>query len=169
MSNPSINLWHGDLFSVGFSNIPTITNIQEINMLEQSVKSVSLPEYGIEGDESVFKGFKIIHPIGPKANIDLTLLNIEFKLLSNLKNYLYLWKWIYNMRHGDVSSQHLRKYWCEAINYNVFDNNKRNVGKFIYTHSFIVNLSALPTIYGSADEVSFNASFQYEKVDWQDS
>jgi hypothetical protein len=166
MSTNVINPWHGDLWSIGISNIPTVDNISELYIFEQFVRSIAFPEYGIEIDESQFNGYKILHPIAPKANINLTLLQIEFKISENFENYLYLWKWLYNLRHGEVSTELLRKYWIESIYINILDNQKRLTGKFQFSHCFIQNLSSLPMNYGRADEIFFNASFNYEKIDW---
>jgi hypothetical protein len=167
MSNfTSINTWHSDLWIINFSNIPTVVDIADLQVFESYVKSISFPEYSVENDEQQFNGFKILTPIATKANTNLTLLQIEFKISENFKNYTYLFQWIYNIRHGLVNTELLRKYWIESININIMDNMKRIIGRFELSHCFISNLSSFGPSYGVAEEVSFMATFNYEKIDW---
>lgn len=159
----AINEFHADLWQVTFSNVPTISTPDELDILERFVKGCNLPEYGVDLDQSTFNGYEINHPIAPKFNNDLSLLQIEFKLSENLKNYLYLFEWIQNIRYGLATSP-VRKYWCDEIMVRLLDNQKRTTGRFTFTHAFCVALSALPLTVGTSEEITFVANFDYENL-----
>lgn len=158
-----INHFHADLWQVVFSNVPTITEPSELAYVERFVRTCNLPEYDLDVDESQFRGSRILHPVAPKFNTDLGLLQIEFKLSENMKNYLYLFEWMQRIRRGEASSP-VRKYWCDELTIKMLDNQKRTTGWFTFSHAFCVALSALPLTVGTSEEVTFTANFDYEQI-----
>lgn len=164
----SINLWHEDLFSVSFSNIPTITNPEDINLLEQFIKSVNFPEYSNDNeDSSAFIGFRGNQLIGHDLNRTIALLQIEFKIDEGFFTYLSLWKWLWNIKYGqNINTEKLRDYVCKEISINIFDNMKRLQGRFAFTRANVVNISAIPMNFGTGNETTFTAMFSYEEHLW---
>lgn len=164
-----INLWHSDLWRVSFSNIPGMTNADDMYLFENYAKSVSFPEYSMEVDGENFQGFRV--PLPQSAhdlNREVALLQVEFKLVENFKNYLYLFNWIQNIRYGqNITTGNVRDYNCKVISIFVLDNMKRLTGKFKFTNCFVTNLTAIPMAYGTGEEVTFQANFNYEEIHWE--
>lgn len=165
MAFSDINTFHADLFKINFSNIPTISDPDDLSLLENYVRSCNLPEYGMDIDNSEMLGYQIQHPVAWKSNINLGLLQIEFKLSENLRNYLYLFTWIRQVKTGQATGI-VRKFYCNDLSIIFLDNDKRPTGRFTYSNVFCIGLSALPLVFGTAEEVSFNATFSYEQTDF---
>jgi len=162
----TINRFHSDLWQVIFSNIPVIYSQDELDLFSSYVRSVIIPEYGVNFDESVFKGRKIQHPITPKENIELGLLQIDFKLAENLKNYLYLFDWVYKLRGGINVPSIARTWWTEVITVTMLDNQKRTTGYFKFKHAFCNYISPLSLTYGTGEELQFTTNFSYEDIEY---
>lgn len=163
----TINTFHAGLFSVSFSNIPTVTNPADLQLFENFLKSCSFPEYGIELDESHMQGYRILHPIAHKQNTELNLLQLEFKVSENFQNYIYLFNWIYKLRYGVSIDPLVRKYVTDAIHISIYDNVKRTTGKFKFSKAVCVFLSAIPLAYGASDEVTMVTNWNYEQITWE--
>jgi hypothetical protein len=163
-----LNLWHSDLWSISFSNIPTVTDPKDMFLFESMVKNVNLPEYAMETDQSIFMGHAIIHPLAQEQNVNRQLLQIEFKLSQYLKNYLYLYKWIQNLRYGSNIEGLARKYVCSELTVKLLDNSKRTTGWFKYSNAVCKALSALPLNLGTGEEIVFVANFDFEQVLYED-
>lgn len=163
----NINTWHSDLWKITFSNIPTAKQ-EEMFLFDNFVKSVNFPEYGIDLDETnVFIGYKENQPIGHKLNIDLVLLQIEFKISENFKNYLYLFDWLQNIKYGQNIQSQLHEYITKSICITIFDNIKRTIGYFEFLECNLVNITAIPMSYGTGEEVTFQGNFNYNQILWR--
>jgi len=162
-----INLFHADLWSVSFSNIPSMTDPKDLMLFEKFVKSVNLPEFGLLSDQVNFDGHAIITPVAGEQNMERSLLMINFKLSEFAKNYLYLYSSMQNLRYGSNIEGLARKYNVSEIGIRLLDNSKRLFGWFQYTNALCVGLSALPLEYGLADEIIFTTSWTYEQVLFQ--
>ena len=159
------NTFHNDKWSVSFSNVPTISDVRNMKYYDNYVKSLVLPDYNMEEITSEFRGFTIRHPVGPKANNNLSQIQLEFKVSEDLFNYLNLFQWMQSIKYGDIeSSDFLRKYTVKSINLNIMDNQKRDIAVIRFTQAFLLNLSSISLNTGSSDEVVFTANFSYEEV-----
>lgn len=169
MAQP-INLWHSDLWKISFSNIPSVKNPDELYLFNNFVKSVSFPEYGIDLDDTnLFIGYRDNQPIGHKLNTDHVILQVEFKIVENFKNYLYLFHWLQNTKYGqniDTASGNLKDYVTKSIALTLFDNKKRTLGYFNFDECNLVNITAIPMSYGTGEEVTFQANFNYNQILW---
>jgi len=168
----TINLWHNDKWAINFSNIPTLKSTRDLYMYDNYVKSLTFPEYSMGEIISNTMGFNIRHPLGGiKANQDLSQINIEFKLLENMANYIYLFEYMRSMRYGqveDFSSEEdmYRKNTIKSINISLLDNQKRIIAIWRFTQAFLLNISSLSLTQGSSDEVTFSCVFSYEEVQY---
>ena len=162
MSNVVGNTWHSDLWRLVFSDVPGVKTA-DLEYLERYVKSISLPEYGLEFDTIEFQGYSKLLPIAHKVNTGLGLVQVEFKLSEYLKNYSILFDWIQQFRYAEQIDPLVRKYVCKALNVLVLDNEKRTLGTFSFTNAICTSISALPFAYGTGEEVSFTANFAFEE------
>jgi hypothetical protein len=164
----SINLWHNDLWTISFSNIPSVTTITDLDIFNQFVKSVNFPEYSGENENTdQFIGFRAEHPIGHSLNREVGMLQVEFKIDEQFKNYIHLFTWMQNIRYGqNIDTELLRDYVCKEISLTILDNLKRTQGRFSFTKATCIGLSAIPMAYGTGEEVTFMANFDYEQVLW---
>ena len=174
MSNPSFpNVFHGDKWSVNFSNLPTISAMGDMRMYDLYVKSLVFPDYNLEEIYSDIKGFRIRHPMaGQKSNVDLSQVQIEFKLSEDMKNYINLFEWMRSLKYGHVEEfsaeqEFFRKYTIKSININILDNEKRPIAVWRLTEAFLLTLGSLPLSMGTSDEVSFTANFSYEEIKYE--
>lgn len=163
-----INLWHNDLWIISFSNIPSVTEPADLAVFDQFVKSVNFPEYSGENENTdQFIGFRAEHPIGHSLNREVGILQVEFKINESFTNYLFLFQWMWNIKFGQgITTELLRDYVCKEINITILDNMKRNQGHFSFTKATCIGLSALPLTYGSGEEITFQANFDYELIIW---
>jgi hypothetical protein len=162
-----LNLFHADSFQLNFSNIPSVSDQKDIMLFEKFVKGVNLPEYGLQYDKTVFQGHAIITPQAGENNIERSLLLINFKLSEHAKNYLYLYSSIQNLRYGSNIQGLARKYVVSQLDVMLLDNIKRRFGWFQFTNALCVGISALPLEYGTAEEIIFTTSWEYENALFQ--
>lgn len=163
----TINLWHNDLWKLTISNIPSMVKVEDMYLFDNFVKSVNFPEYGIDLiDNNIFIGYRDNQPIAHKLNVDHVLLQIEFKVAENFKNYLYLFEWLQNIRYGQNITGKVKDYITKSICLTIFDNMKRSQGYFDFQECNLVNITAIPMAYGTGEEVTFQANFNYNQIIW---
>ena len=173
MSMPSnFNSFHSDLWTVNFSNMPSLSGMQDMSFYDNYVKSLVIHDYNMGEIFSDFQDFRIRHPMAPKVNADLSQIQIEFKINADFSNYLGIFEYMKSLKYGELSpnrtSDLIRKYTIKSINLNLMDNQKRIIAVMKFTEAFIISLSSLSLTTGTSDEVSFviNCSYQellYEK------
>lgn len=173
VSNTSIsfpNLFHNDKWTISFSNLPTLSTIRDMRIYDNFVKSVTMPDYNMGELYSDIKGFRIRHPFaGINANIDLSQLQIEFKLSEDMRNYINLFEWMQALRYGKVTGfnseeEFFRKYTIKSINLNILDNQKRTIAVWRFTEAFLLTLSSLSLNNGTSEEVTFTTNFSYQEI-----
>lgn len=160
------NTFHNDKWLLTFSNIPNV-DIDDLKYFQSYIKSLSLPDYGIDNIASVGPfGFQMNHPVaGMKRNTNLAQLQIEFKVSEDFKNYIYMFNLIQEMRYGEINSDGaIRKYTIKKGILQMFDNQKRTVSNIIFTELMLLNISSLQLVMGESDEVTFICNFQYEEI-----
>ena len=167
-SNITVNTFHQDHFSVVFSNIPSLTNMREMNLYNLFIRSIDLPEYTQEFVPSQFKGSTIWNPIS-QSNDELPSLTVEFKLSENMENYYNLFYWMQSIRYRQpnttaVQSELIRKNTVKSIDVLLLDNQKRPRMKMSFTDAFCAGLSNLQLTMGDSSEVTFITTWKYTEV-----
>lgn len=162
---PTVNILHSSKYSLlinDFPNVPAIYN----ELFELYTRSIIIPEYSIEFSKSEFMGYKVLNPISHKINDLLPPLLIEFKLLENAYNYSILFNWIKRIKYGEGITTDKIKDYNAIITVNILSNQKNVVGKFKFSGCFCNNISQLKFNNGTDDEISFDTSFLYNKVEF---
>lgn len=176
ITNSSIsfpNLFHGDKWTLSFSNLPSLETIRDMRIYDNFVKSVTFPDYNMGEIYSDIKGFRIRHQNGGmNANLDLSQIQIEFKLSEDMRNYINLFEWMKALRYGQVTDfnsdeEFFRKYTIKSINLNILDNQKRTIAIWRFTEAFLLSLSSFALVNGSSDEVTFTTNFSYQEIIYQ--
>jgi hypothetical protein len=165
------NLFHSSNWQVNFSNMPALETIRDMRLYDNLVKSITFPDYSLEEIYSDYMGFRIRHPVN-KANVDLSQIQIGFKVSEDMRNYIYLFEWMKALRYGDVedfSSEEslFRKNTIKAISLNILDNQKRTVAVWRFTEAFLLSLSSLPLDNGISEELVFTCNFSYETLSYE--
>ena len=167
-SNININRSLSDKFSLVLSNIPGVPT-NKIPLFELFLKNITFPDYNLEIFTSEFLDFQIRHQVS-KKNINLSSLQLDFKLSEYLENYLYLVQYIRDIKYSlsqpmsDTTETILRKYAIHLLTINFLDLKKRIQNSISFSNCFIVSISSLPLIYGSADEILFTVNISYEEM-----
>jgi len=167
------NLFHNDKWQCNFSNLPSLESKADMRIYDLYVKSVVFPDYNMAEIYSDIKGFRIRHPVGGvNANIDLSQIQVEFKLSEDMKNYIYLFEWMRSLRYGHVEEfnaeeEFFRKYNIKSIGINILDNEKRPIAVWRFTNAFLLTLSSLSLDTGVSEEITFTANFSYEEVKYE--
>ena len=162
------NLFHGDKFSVVFSNLPSQESFSDFRYFHNYIKTVILPEYSMNIINSYFQGAINRHPEAPKINIDLAQIQMTFRLSEDMKNYLLLLDLIRQIRYGELENstedQLISKYSIKSIDINLLDNHKRQIGIISFLNCFATMISSLALEFGVSDEVLFTVNFSYSEM-----
>jgi len=163
------NTMHNDKWRIIISNIPTLDDMSEMRYFENYVKTCTIPNYTMgEIISQVPLGFQVRHPLGGmKKNQDLGQLGITFKLSEDMYNYLLLFIWMQQLRHGQINPNHdglFREYNIKRITVQMLDNQKRPIAELIFTNLFLMDLGSLDLSFGSSEELSFMTQFAYEEI-----
>jgi hypothetical protein len=163
------NVLHGDKWKLTFSNIPTLDDNNDMRYFDNYIKSCTLPNYTVgEILSQLPMGMQIRHPLGGmKRNQDLAPLNVSFVVSEDMYNYITLFKWMQQIRYGQINKNHtdfFRKYTIKRIILTFLDNQKRDVAEMVFTNVFVSDIGALDLIYGQTDELSFTCNFVYEEI-----
>lgn len=163
------NVLHGDKWKINFSNIPSLDDMSQMRYFDNYVKSCVLPPYSVgEIISQLPMGFQVRHPLGGmKKNQDLGNLTITFKVSEDMYNYIILFKWIQELRYGQIDRDHdgyFREYTTKRLTLSMLDNQKRTVADITFTNVFIAELASLDLQFGSTEEISFTATFSYEEI-----
>lgn len=161
------NLFHSDKWQCNFSNIPTINDVSEMKYFDNYVKTLTFPDYNMGEIFSDFRGFRIRHPAEPRPNIDLSQIQIEFKLSEDMKNYLYCFEWMRRLKHGELPETYtdlFRKYTVKKINVTAMDNKKRPIAIWTFSEAFLLSISSLPLTTGTSDEITFTVNMSYQEI-----
>jgi hypothetical protein len=166
----TINTQHSDKWSINFSNIPGYipsnrNNLNNQNIYDLYVKSVSFPSYSIKLTASDYKNHKINHQIS-KQNDDFSDLSVTFKLSEGMLNYFYIFRWMRSIREGiNIDSEDwFRLNFIKAITIHFLDNEKRPCYKYVYENCFITNLSDLNLTNGEDEQLTFTINLTYEEL-----
>ncbi|MFW6219496.1 MAG: hypothetical protein ACOCZ5_01265 [bacterium] len=163
------NVLRGDKWFLSFSNIPTVKDRHDLRLFDNYIKSFTLPSYDMgEITSHGPLGFNVRHPIGGiKINDNLSPITVDFKLSENMDNYLYLFRWMLELKYGRLKDDYdgmIRKYYIDAIHLHLLDNQKRTTTLIKFTHGFLTNLSSIPLVFGSSPEITFTCTFTYEEI-----
>lgn len=167
-----INDFSNNKFVVRFSNIVNMTDYKlDDHVLNNYIKQVSIPNFNIPLLDTKYLHERQLHP-NPIGARDLQTINIEFKLDEQMRNYYLLQSWIYYMRYGKTSGKTnlkgdelLRMDCVDAIEIVSLNNDNKIISKMKFKHAIIQDLSSLSMTYGSADIITFQATFSYELIE----
>lgn len=169
-----INDFTNNKFIVRFSNIVNMTNYElDTHILDNYVKNVSVPDFSIPMLDSRYLHERQLHP-NPIGARDLQTMNIEFMLDENMQNYYLFYCWIYWMRFGEAcgktnlkGDELLRMDCIDAIELISLNNNNKIISKMKFKHAIPNNLAQLSLQYGSAENVTYVVTFEYEQIELQ--
>jgi hypothetical protein len=166
------NTFRNDSWKITFSNIPTVIDLNDMKYYDSYVKSFILPDYNMgEIYSDMTGGFRVRHPQGGMwKNKDLSQVQIEFKLSEDMLNYLYLFKWMKQLKYGELNADYdglIREYNIKKIILTLLDNQKRPSVNMIFTNAFLLNLSSVSLQMGDSSEVTFTTNFSYEEIEYQ--
>jgi len=166
--NFNINTFHSDSWQVTFSNMPSLSGQSDLAQFDNFVKSLVLPDYNMGEITSQYKTFQIRHPVAPRTNIDLSQVQIEFKLNEDMSNYLALFQYMQELKYGELSDDYtdelIRKYTIKSIILHLNDNQKRLIARIRFTEAFLLSLSSMALTTGSAEEITFTCNFSYSEI-----
>jgi hypothetical protein len=167
MNQVNLNTFRADKCTLQITNIPTVKDINDMFLFEGMLSGISIPAFGLTMDQSDMQGYRLPQQVGHEINRNLGDLGITFKLSYGMKNYIYLWQWIKNVRDGeniDTKSGFLKDYLIEEIRVGILDNVKRTIGTFIFDKCKISGLSGIELRFGTAEEIPFTATFAYDGI-----
>jgi hypothetical protein len=145
----------------------------DTHILDNYVKNVSVPDFSIPMLDSRYQHERQLHP-NPIGARDLQTMNIEFMLDENMQNYYLFYCWIYWMRFGEAcgkttakGDELLRMDCIDAIELISLNNNNKIISKMKFKHAIPNNLAQLSLQYGSAENVTYVVTFEYEQIELQ--
>ena len=161
-----------DRWVLTFSNIPSMSNMQDMRYFDNYIKTFTIPAYSIGMiNTNGPMGFTVRHPLGGvKANQDLQELVVEFKISEDYLNYITIMMWIMQLRYGETNqkpTELFRDYVCKAAVLQLLDSTKRPVAHLKFTNLMPSSLSAVNLVMGSADTMSFSVGFTYEEIQYE--
>jgi len=174
IQNPMFpNVASSDKWILTFSNIPGLNDVSYMRYFDNYISSFVLPDYSL--DMINFEGplgFMIRHPQAPKKNANLSQLQITFKLSEDMFNYWIMFRWMYNLKYGNVNidqkdSDLFRDYCMSKATLTMLDNQKRPVVNVHFTKLLPSNMQSLQLTMGSSEELEFSISFTYEEIDYE--
>jgi len=165
------NTFHNDKWQLLISNIPGVDDMSELRYYNNYIKSFTIPEYGISEIPSVGPfGFQVRHQVGGmKKNTDLSRLVVEFKVCEDFRNYLYMFKWLRDVRYGDLDDGSytglIRNYAIKRMVLSLLNNHKVAIAKIHFTKLLLLNVSSIILNMGNSEEVTFICEFSYEEIE----
>lgn len=158
------NSYHASRWELVMSNIPTI-GTEKINkdIYNLYVKGVTIPDLTINMIYSDYKDYTYLNP-GTRGNTELMQLMIEFVLSEDAKNYYNFFNLLMQTRFDVEEGKKLKDLNINGIVVYFKDNQKRKKSKMTFKNCFLSNLSSLPLIHGSSEEITFTATFNYQEV-----
>lgn len=160
-----VNQANTNNFKIVFSNIPvpsTRTSKLDMQVMNNYVRSVTLPDFSIELLESPFMNTVQRVPVS-RYNSDLSPLTIEFKADEDLENYLAFFDWISELRCNNSTSESNPTYrqTIDIITVIMRDNENRNNAQLRFKDNLIINLSSLNLQFGVSEPMIFSVTLQF--------
>ena len=167
-----INQFTNNKFVVRFTNLVNMTEFElDEHILNNYIKSITVPNISIPMLESKFMHERQLHP-NPIGARELQTVNIEFIMDERMRNYYLLYSWIYYMRYGRTCGKKslkgdelLRMDCIDAIEFVSLNNDNKIISKMKFKHAIITDIGSWNGTYGSAEVVTFSATFNYETVE----
>ena len=161
------NMFHNDSWSVIFSNIPNASPETKVDMrlFDLYVKSFALPDLQLDTANTEFKEGSV-RQVMSKANDNLQMMSIEFKVSEDMRNYFILYQYLMATRYGKILDKEkwLRNNVVKNIKLKCLDNQKREIGGIIFTNAIITSVGSLSLQMGSSEPVTFSVTFFYEEA-----
>jgi hypothetical protein len=158
------NTHHASRWEVIFSNIPKSgPEIIDQDLYNLYVRGVTIPDASINMINSDFKDYTYLTP-GTRGNTEYFQLLVEFAVSEDLSNYYNFLQLMQLTRFEQGEKSRLKDLNINKISVFFKDNQKRKTAEMEFKNCFLTNLSSLPLIYGSSDEIIFTATFTYQEV-----
>ena len=158
----NLNTFSQDKWRINFSNIPSVSSFTNMPLYDLFVKSIVLPDVNITVTDSNFLQYAVRHPIS-KGNVDVSQIQITFKVSEDLTNYINILEWILAVRYHEVDTDILRRNTIKEINIDILDNQKRKKSTMKFSECMITSLSSLSMNMGSSEETEFTCNFTYQE------
>ena len=161
-----INNANSDKFKMVFSNIPipaTRTRPPDLEVFNNYVKSVTLPDYSLETLESRFQGATVRYP-SSQFNDNLSQITIEFFVDEDMENYKAFFDWIDQIRRGcnAKGESTLLDSNIKQMKVLVLDNENRRTNTLTFKDCWLLSMSALSLIFGSSEQLQFSCTFSFD-------
>lgn len=157
------NTQHASKWKITLSNIPSIGEQVPSNLYDEYIKGVTIPDSSITMINSDFMDYQYITP-GTKGNTEYFQLLLEFAVSENLLNYFNFHKLLLMTRFEESEEKRLKDICIKQITVDFRDNQKRKVATMAFKNCFLTNISSLPLVYGSPEELSFTSTFNYQEL-----
>ena len=159
------NTHHASRWEVVLSNIPRVgENIIDQDLYNLYVKGVTIPDASVTMINSDFRDYTYLTP-GTRGNTENFQLLIEFAVSEDISNYYNFLQLMQMTRFEEGSNKtRLKDLNINQISLFFKDNQKRKVAEMKFKNCFLTNLSSLPLLYGSKEEITFTATFTYQEV-----
>lgn len=164
-----VNNANSEKFRVIFSNIPVPTTRKtklDLEVFNNYVKSITLPDYSLEMAESKYLGATVRYP-SSQYNDNLSQLTIEFFVDEDFENFKAFFDWIDQIRRGCATKGETDtlKSNIKMINVLVNDNENRKTNTLTFTNCWLISMSSLSLIFGSSEELQFSCTFVFDTLD----
>jgi len=162
------NFFNTTKWRLEFSNIPTITNLNNMKLYNDYVRNCTIPEFALDNDYSNYGTVIYKRPI-TKVNENLGNLDIEFKCSEDLENYTNLFQYIQYLKYGeDLPEDVIVDNVIKNISIVILDNQNRDKKIIYFTNVYLSSISSLNLLYGEEIEVTFTASFFFQEMKIKD-
>lgn len=159
------NTLHAGRWEAVLSNIPKIDNeVISQDLYNLYIRGVTIPDININMINSDFRDFIYLTP-GTRGNSEYMQLLIEFAVSEDFLNYYNFLQLMLMTRFDEGGNKtRLKDLNINKISVFLKDNQKRKTAEMEFKNCFLSNLSSLPLIYGTSDEIIFTATFSYQEV-----
>lgn len=159
------NIHHNQNWTAGFSNIPTVSKIDDIKYFDGYIRDLVIPGISNQAILSDHINSVIRHP-SSHENDNMEDLVFTFACSEDMNNYLWLFEWSLKLKYGDFEEEVLRNRVIDNFTIRLLDNEKRDIARLSFSKLLITNLSSIPLRFGEETETTFTASFSYETINF---
>lgn len=167
-----LNSFHQDNFKVAFSNFPVINDLKDLvgtdkpidmRIFDYNVKNVTIPDQSLQVSELSYLNRVQLQPTA-RANDNLQPVTVEFRVDNTFLNYFLIYTYIRQMRAGIIK---LNKPFYKNVIHEMFvdgyTNSGIHVSRLKFINLFPVSSGSLVLESGTAGELTFPVSFNYEE------
>ncbi len=164
----TINTYHDSNFKITVSNVPGMT-LDQLYLIDNFIKGIDIPGFSLNAyQEFIDQDQMVVHPLQHRQ-ADLGEVTLTMKITENLLNYLYLMRYMQTLKYGikdsvipgeEIVSDKINK-----ISIDFLDNQQRVIANYSFNGCMPTQISNIPLIYGSNNEITFSLTLRVESVD----